>query len=158
MSIPYVYLVTSKSNTAAISRRIPTTLGSWARVSFDGCGDGSRSLEVWCDPRGIWSVNSRPGPAHAGETRNLVHGCLGNPDFADGAETLSVRSAPDFAHNPQLTSTNTLVQTMRACADELARRNNSGELNVGSSFMRKEALASIDGGISYLEHRSGLAS
>jgi hypothetical protein len=70
MSKPYVYL------SAGDSRDITRRIGDGARVSFHGTGDGSRSLSVYVDGRGIWDVEHSPGPVHGGERVQVVRGCL----------------------------------------------------------------------------------
>lgn len=85
MSKPYVYLDRYKRDgfVPAIKRQIPTSEGSHVRVAFHGVGDGARSLEVYVQPNGYWSVDTGPGPAHGGERRPIVRGRLpidGHPE------------------------------------------------------------------------------
>lgn len=79
---PYVYVSTSKVGARDITRQIPTDTGSHARVALHGLGDGSRSLEIWTDYRGIWSLESNPGPVHGGGRTTIARGCL--PDAHRG--------------------------------------------------------------------------
>jgi hypothetical protein len=72
MSKARVYLAAGTSR--AVERRIPE--GDFARVAFHGCGDGSRSLELYVDERGIWDLAHRPGPAHGGSVVSIARGCL----------------------------------------------------------------------------------
>jgi hypothetical protein len=67
---PYVYL------SAGESRDLTRRIGGGAHVSFNGTGDGSRSLSVYVDDRGIWDVEHSPGPAHGGDRVQVARGCL----------------------------------------------------------------------------------
>lgn len=87
MSKPYVYLERYRPlplgsrgighrGGSPIERRIPTELGSHVRAAFHNIGDGSRSLEVYVQPNGYWSVETGPGPVTCGARRILVRGRL----------------------------------------------------------------------------------
>lgn len=78
MSKPYVYLDRYNRDgfAPAIVRNIPAAAGSHVRAAFHGIGDGKRSLEVYVQPNGYWSVDTSPGPAHGGERTAIVRGRL----------------------------------------------------------------------------------
>lgn len=78
MNKPYVYLdrYTRDGFLKPLRRLIPTAVGSHVRVAFHGVGDGSRSLEVYVQPNGWWSVEAGPGLVSSGERTVLARGRL----------------------------------------------------------------------------------
>lgn len=78
MSRPFFYIdrYTRDGFAKAVQRLIPTAVGSHVRAAFHGVGDGSRSLEVYVQPNGWWSVETGPGPVSCGKRTPLASGRL----------------------------------------------------------------------------------
>lgn len=76
MSKPYVYLDRYKRDgfSPAIQRNMPTEVGSHTRAAFHGVG--TRSLEVWVQPNGFWSVETGPSPVECGSRHVHTRGNL----------------------------------------------------------------------------------
>lgn len=83
---PYIYIARSTVGARDLSRQIPTEVGGFVRVALH-FPDTRRSLEVWADGGGRWSLDSRPAPAYSGPIHPLARGILRD---AEGDELIRV--------------------------------------------------------------------
>jgi hypothetical protein len=103
MTKPYLYVARSTPGSPDISRQIPTDVGGFVRVALN-YPDLKRTLEVWADGEGRWSLDSRPAPAHGGETYHVARGILAPVTSGTTSHDQIVRCYPTFApvHLPAL--------------------------------------------------------
>lgn len=78
MRHPYIYLATGKSRD--VQRAAPT--GARAAIHFPELG---RTIELWADGEGRWSLDSLPAPGVSGHRTGIARGVL-----AKGGETIRV--------------------------------------------------------------------